>query len=364
MYDNTNLQPPTPSVPYKERMEWLDAMRGFTMIMVVAYHVAIAGFGENIKQSSSLPLLVLFRMPLFFFISGFLAYRANYHWSPQRYGVKLWEKIKIQVFPTVVFLGVYLVVCNPSFVPALEKAMSSSTKGGYWFTWVLLQMFFLYYTFTYIESRWNKKNSWVPIAVLWLVSLFVYATMYMPSWFDYHKDMFFRYSSLLETMRYFHFFLFGVIVRRYWHGWQRLFDSKWFLPVIVTVLFFCLADFLKWHTLQFQWRNLPRTTSMYLLIVIVFMFFRHYKDSFTKQTRVGRFLQYIGVRTLDIYLIHYLFLPHLFGVGKMLNEQKGNFVFDITVSVAFAMLVIAFSCLVSSMLRMNPWLKKHLFGRK
>ena len=35
----------------KERMEWLDAMRGFTMILVVAYHVAQIGFDQSIKHS-------------------------------------------------------------------------------------------------------------------------------------------------------------------------------------------------------------------------------------------------------------------------------------------------------------------------
>ena len=57
----------------KKRIEWLDAMRGFTMLLVVAYHVAQFGFGENEKTSAALPFLVLFRMPLFFFVSGFLA---------------------------------------------------------------------------------------------------------------------------------------------------------------------------------------------------------------------------------------------------------------------------------------------------
>ena len=47
----------------KPRLEWLDALRGFTMIMVVAYHVAQMGFGESWRNSSSMPFLVLSRMP-------------------------------------------------------------------------------------------------------------------------------------------------------------------------------------------------------------------------------------------------------------------------------------------------------------
>ncbi len=54
----------------KPRLEWLDALRGFTMILVVANHVSQMGFEQQWKLSSSLPFLLLFRMPLFFFVSG------------------------------------------------------------------------------------------------------------------------------------------------------------------------------------------------------------------------------------------------------------------------------------------------------
>ena len=65
----------------KPRLDWLDALRGFTMILVVANHVAGLGFGEEWKHSSAIPFLILFRMPLFFFVSGFLAYKASQIWD-------------------------------------------------------------------------------------------------------------------------------------------------------------------------------------------------------------------------------------------------------------------------------------------
>ena len=53
-----------------KRLSWLDALRGFTMILVVAYHVAQFSFHETEKTSAALPFLVLMRMPLFFFIGS------------------------------------------------------------------------------------------------------------------------------------------------------------------------------------------------------------------------------------------------------------------------------------------------------
>ena len=86
------------------RLEWLDAMRGLTMILVVAYHVAQMSFGLSEKTSSSLPFFVLFRMPLFFFVSGFLAYKASFEWTWPNALRLTWKKIKILVLPALVFL--------------------------------------------------------------------------------------------------------------------------------------------------------------------------------------------------------------------------------------------------------------------
>ena len=80
----------------KQRLEWLDAMRGFTMILVVAYHVAQSGFMESEKISASLPFLVLFRMPLFFFVSGFLAYGFGH---PKTLLLSLGRKSRYRYFP-------------------------------------------------------------------------------------------------------------------------------------------------------------------------------------------------------------------------------------------------------------------------
>ena len=85
----------TETTEHKERMEWLDAMRGFTMILVVAYHVAQMGFMQPVKQSSSMSFLMLFRMPLFFFVSGFLAYKASLKWDFNTFISLLGKKIQI-----------------------------------------------------------------------------------------------------------------------------------------------------------------------------------------------------------------------------------------------------------------------------
>jgi fucose 4-O-acetylase-like acetyltransferase len=358
--------------PPKERMQWLDAMRGFTMILVVAFHVAQMGFDQSVKQSSSMSFLMLFRMPLFFFVSGFLAYKASIKWDSDTLFTLLGKKIRVQLLPTIVFLLFSCVALYPKFWPALENCLSSATKGGYWFTLVLLYMFVVYYLFCYMES-WLKKlkcPSWLPIVVLFVLSLALYETCYLPKlcwWADGRRgkipSQILNYTSLIQFMKYFPFFVFGNIVRRYWQKAQRLMDSQWFFPTLVVLVVFCTMDILKWHTLRMAWANIPSTLSKFILLTMVFMYFRHYAQYFTQSTIIGSSLQYIGRRTLDIYLIHFLFLPNLPAVGTFFTSNKHNFVIDSSLSILIGLLVIAFCIITSNLLRISPFFRKYLFGK-
>ena len=365
----TTTQPTTKPVVKKPRLEWLDAMRGFTMILVVANHVAQIGFLQSAKLSSSLSFLMLFRMPLFFFISGFLAYKASLHWDLPTLGRMTAKKLRIQIIPTVVFFFFAAAVLYPSFWPAVETTFQSPTKGGYWFTLALLYMFIIYYLFCYIEGK-LKWKSWIPITLMFILSLAVYETCFLPQhfWWAFGRkglqnDTWLHATSLIQVMQYMPFFLFGNIVHRYWQQAQRVMDSRWFYPLIVTLVIFCTLDVLKWHTLRMQWTNLPQTMAKFILLIMVFMYFRHYQLYFTKLTVIGRSLQYIGRRTLDIYLLHFLFMPNLPGIGTFFSTFRHNFIIDTTLSVLIALLVIAFCVITSNILRVSPFFKKYLFGR-
>ena len=360
----------------KPRLEWLDALRGFTMVMVVAYHVT-QGFGETWKTSETMPFLALYRMPLFFFVSGFLAYKASQVWTLGNLGGLIAKKLRVQLIPTAVFFLFAMAVLNKQFWPSVSDALASQYKGGYWFTIALLYMFLICYPFAFIENlitrRLSPKNlrwvGWVPIVLLFLVALFFYESCDLPKhfyWaFGYKKahPMWLWESSFIQVMQYFPFFVYGNIVHRYWDKAQRVMDSRWFYPVMMLVLVIAALDALKWHTLRMEWANLPLTVSKFLLLTMVMMYFRHYQQYLTKFTIMGNCLQYIGRRTLDIYLLHFLFLPHLPEVGEFFQTHPHSFIIDVTLAIFLGLLIIGFSIITSNILRVSPFLKKWLFGR-
>ena len=374
----------------KKRIEWLDAMRGFTMLLVVAYHVAQFGFGENEKTSAALPFLVLFRMPLFFFVSGFLAYKTRFVWNMRNTLPLIGKKLHVQIIPAVIFLCIFIIFKTSStFEDGLMNALKSPTKSGYWFTWVLLQMFLIYYVINIIvhyakcvlsrckcsmfnaeggasgtrERSGNDQCSMVFWITIWLLSIAAYETLYLPKVFKYHQEPIYAYTSFVQTIRFMQFFLLGNIVHRYWDKVQKIFDSVWFFPLIATLAVVCCADIFKWHTLKFAWTNLPRTVAMYALLLMVVMFFRHCQSWFRQERPLGKVMQYAGVRTLDIYLLHFLLIPSLPFVGTWLNAHHPNFLLDIFCSITVAIPVLAFCLLISQIMHTSKPLGKFLFGK-
>lgn len=354
----------------KPRLGWLDALRGFTMILVVTNHVALKSFGMQIRWSAALQFFLLFRMPLFFFISGFLAYKASRLWDARTLRELSLKKMRVQLIPTILFFLLYLaMIPSAPFLDSLQEALASGMKAGYWFTLVLLYMLLTYYLFSYVESKClPRRLSWIPITFLFVVSLCLFETCYLPRYFSWalgykgEPNAFMNYSSLVEMIRYFPFFLFGTMVHRYWDRAQRLMDSSWFFPVVTVLAVVCTLEVIVWHNLRLAWASFPHTLAMFLLLSMVFMFFRYYHDFF-EQTRFGQSLQFIGRRTLDIYLLHYFFLPKLPMVGEFFRVNRHNFILDTTASLAIALLVVAFCVLASNILRVSPFLKKYLFGR-
>ena len=64
----------------KKRIEYIDAMRGFTMILVVYSHIIFFGYNDDSILSFN-SFFVNFRMPLFLFISGWVLYKAGRVWD-------------------------------------------------------------------------------------------------------------------------------------------------------------------------------------------------------------------------------------------------------------------------------------------
>lgn len=111
-----------------KRIEFIDAMRGFTMLLVVYTHIIFfsyynSGFDDlsygGGKLLSFNALFVTFRMPLFFFISGFILFKKDFEWTLLASGKFILKKAKVQLIPTLFFLAVFVYIFDRSFVDSI-----------------------------------------------------------------------------------------------------------------------------------------------------------------------------------------------------------------------------------------------------
>jgi len=98
-------------------------------------------------------------------------------------------------------------------------------------------------------------------------------------------------------------------------------------------------------------------------LLIVFAFFRKYQASFASSTRLGTSLQYIGRRTLDIYMLHYFFIPKLPFIGDFFRESP-NMVLELCCVLALSLLLTGLCLLISNIIRISDLLGHYLFGAK
>ena len=336
----------------KERIQYIDAMRGFTMILVVYSHICVFCFKEYFIAFND--VLFLLRMPCFFMISGWLFYKATRIWDKVTIQQVIYNKFMVQIIPTFIFLALHE---RTNFFHQL-----GAFKGGYWFTFALFVYFCIYILFSLLFRLCKNREWW-----MFLTTLTISVTAF---WYDisYH-----RISGQLGwgrellgflgfvTWRYYLFFYLGTLVKKYFNRFIHVTDNKMVMTVVIA-LFMLIAVSPRFE--QMLPAYLRFSVSGICGMVMVFTFFRQFASWFTKERFLGRCLQYVGTRTLDIYLLHFFFLPESM---LLLNRQLlayGNKGLEVAVVLGEALVVLSLCLMASYIIRLSPFLAHYLFGVK
>ena len=325
----------------KEYFYHLDMMKGIAIVLVVIGHVMLFTFDINPSEPSK---FIYFNMPLFFYISGFLAYRETD--SLKEMGEKVFHRGLILLVPYLMFLPLYNI-----FAGNADNILSLIIGGGqrYWFLYYLfiLSTFFIIYGYTIrsVHSTWLYVILWL----LPLVTLIIAKTVLLRQGYA-DGD---AYANISRLLNYYRYFLIGFLCRKY-ASFNRLLFKNSYIFAIGFVFYF-----LNWYF--FEMHNMFLIFFGTLGAIIVLQ--NWIQQSVAPLSAVGRLLIYVGRCSLGIYVIHYFFIPSFPENVHRILCIGNPFIWQLTMAVLIAVPIVTASIFVYKMISMNRWLYLSFFGK-
>lgn len=166
--------------------------------------------------------------------------------------------------------------------------------------------------------------------------------------------------------KYFQFFALGIVASKYRDRFFTLLDNNYFVSVVIIGWILC---FVLWYDEPFR-LSFPLAYNVvhdivirYCALLTVIVMFHAKAQHFSDSSVTGKTLQFIGQRTLDIYMIHYFLLPNLRFMQSWL-ENGNMLVIQFLIASVVTTCIVALCLLVSLILRRSPYLESWLFGVK
>lgn len=324
------------------RLKNIDQLKGFAILLVVIGHVFVYSFGN--ANTLLFNWLSSFHMPLFMFLSGYMAYNSS---LKSKSIVQLLKNKALALLLPFFLFGIFY---TWSFDLTWYAFFCGSMKLGYWFTFTLFEIFCIYYFICYLFQKINKcKNIWSELfgfimvyALIECIRLF----KLLPKDIDNFLDMY-----LLTT--YIKYFILGVFVRKCApvNLWLNRSNICFTAMLILFVILFLINQTEYTNVICRFLVGVAGTWCSFYLIT-----------RYSETLPFGKQLAYMGTRSLDIYVIHYFFLMSLSNLFP--SDLLNNITLQVFVPLFLALMVIALSLFTSQIIRSSDWLALLLLGQR
>lgn len=281
----------------------IDALKGFAIVLVVLGH-SIQGHFEVFDDSLVHKTISSFHMPLFMFLSGYVAFLSLGNKSNGKIISNKFLQLAIPFLMWSVFVKSLTFGNLPQFKEHLMNLVKSPDYG-IWFLWVLFLIFLAFIPYRFLVK--NIKNAFYEYGIILLFSIILFVMpvsvlgigllkWHIPFfltgyWISKYKKDLIAYKTVFFEMA---LILFPILLI-FFHRTEQVVLVKYapFLPNIFNLAYRYLIAFMG--------------------IAVAFLFVKKLTE-----TKLNSSLVWLGMYTLDIYVIHTYFL-HLIVPGKSEN---------------------------------------------
>lgn len=326
----------------KKRIAYLDAIKCLAILLVLDLHIlAVNGFKPYENLASQMMYAPV--MPLFFFVSGFLAYKQSM--SIKDVWDNICKKFVFLIIPALAFrVGTDLMN---------QKNLFSFITGGmhgYWFTIVLFECFLVYYLITLVI----KNEKW-RIGVLLALSLAGIAMLAI------NKDFGPAIFDLRRVTKFFQFFVLGTLAMKFRPKYESLMHNEVFKATFLTFYFIVL--FLLTYDMPSALHLFLRDVALrYFSTFAIVSFFVCHENSFQTPTKFNSLINLIGQNSLAIYLIDYFFLPQFQPRPEWFAEL--NMVTVHLLSLLYTVAITGLCIVFIKFLSNSEYIRKYVLGKK
>lgn len=328
-----------------QRLEWLDIMKGFTMILVVLGHIM------NNMDLFNHPVniwLHRFHMPFFFMLSGFMALKA----LEKSFLGNFRNKTRTLLFPFV-FCGTAYAWTFGKFTDYIFK----EDHAGYWFLISLWTCWMVFLPIIYILKRFRMgRVLYVRLFVL-LIPFFI-GNLIMKN----IPDIFTQTLTLSKTFSDYRFFVMGYVLGEiYFNNKKNVigFIGGGILPICIGIMELIFFVFSIALIAEHDWvSHFLMTIQQILLSFSLFVLL--YSMSPIINENIRRVLSHIGKNSLGLYIFHFFFV-YQFPLTNM-GEMSGGFQF--LIALVLSLLVIGATLFITPVFNANKILSFLFLGKK
>lgn len=340
------------------RLRHFDIIKGMAIFLVVMGHV-ISMCVRGIDRAPLLKFIGEIHMPLFFFISGWLAARAK---APS-----ILPKAKRLLLPMLAVSTLWIYYYPHSglespFTSTWSGLWTDTFKNGYWFTLVLFEIFAVYAA---LFPLFKKSGSPASQAALVLIS---WAALWLLKLLPDTAQGILSLDLLLE---FYPVFMAGLIAARHADAFGRLIASPAAYTaaiIIAATTMYIACWYWEFPALEGVPMIFVRIALQLALAAIAIAAVKPWSEKVyaanpagTKATRLWCLL---GEKSLAIYLLHYFFLFPLGSARPLLEGFGLAFTPMLFFSAIIAAAIIAIVLLVDYILSFSPPLALFLTGRE
>ena len=328
-----------------QRLLYIDRLKGIAIIIVVCGHFIQYNVAD-FKHNPLFSFIYSFHMPLFMFISGYVAHKTTSTKIFENYTSFLRKKLLSLLLPFFVWpliVEKFFFVKDPdyNFVKTIIQLVTNP-QGGLWFLWFLFFLVILHSVFLYFSNSFNAKNNLLLDALMCSVILGILC--------------FIKYLDLINYIDsfilYYIFFFLGIVISKYNYFTSYILRKGAFTIFLsIFILLVGRYEFDNQGKLNFAIKLIVALNAIFSLYYIVKSL--HFNVLFEK------FILLCGKNSIIIYTTHFTVI-HLFTSQYILPDL--SFLLLILITLSFSLIIVGFCFLVFKIVELSPFLNLMLYG--